>query len=358
MHKTCQFLSMDIQKSQHVSIIVALPVIVRFGVHQPLRKVWSTAMPWMTICLRDTPPWPCFVICPSLLDPNYIGVFRIPSIVITLIEIFMETCGEQDDSFRYQFQTAIDNKDVQKAADLWIRKTEKVLASGARNAEGQPIQFGNKHFGRTKGVTLKHKPCATPINRVARPGEVNSVNGQAPTWLRQHLRQSRRLMSLSHLLLARDRNPTDINHRTCNELWNAITRAQGFQGGFPHWAVQNLQWVVPILLTPRVQKCVGSLLNNFGSISPKLINSSKKKSRIKKLKKLKLIGQKGVASPSQALGKHHLDHCVTLQRHSSTALNGSLGRKTVKPHYCAMTLRVCWLTTPSLFRARPLTWSP
>lgn len=165
-------------------------------------------------------------------------------------------------------------------------------------------------------------------------------------------------MSLSHLLLARDRNPTDINHRTCNELWNAITRAQGFQGGFPHWAVQNLQWVVPILLTPRVQKCVGSLLNNFGSISPKLINSSKKKSRIKKLKKLKLIGQKGVASPSQALGKHHLDHCVTLQRHSSTALNGSLGRKTVKPHYCAMTLRVCWLTTPSLFRARPLTWSP
>ena len=147
--------------------------------------------------------------------------------------------------YKNQFQKAIENQDVHEASRLWISKAEKVLAHGARNENGQPINFSHKNFGRTKGPELKHKPCATPINRIARPGETKSINSQAPTWLRQHLRQSRRLYTLSHLLLARDKNPTEANTKACDELWVAITKASGFRAGFPHWAVNNLQWTYP-----------------------------------------------------------------------------------------------------------------
>ena len=83
------------------------------------------------------------------------------------------------------------------------------------------------------------------MNHLARHGELSSSLKQTPTWFRQHLRQARRLQTLQHLVAAKDRNPSNANQQTCQELWDAIKNAQGFKQGFPKWAVNELQWVFP-----------------------------------------------------------------------------------------------------------------
>ena len=91
--------------------------------------------------------------------------------------------------------------------------------------------------------------------RSARPGELNSLNTQAPTWFRQHLRQGRRLNTMVCLLRARGRNPTEENKQSCDKLWKAICLAEGFRGKFPKWCVLNLGCPFPQLF-PALEQCL------------------------------------------------------------------------------------------------------
>ena len=152
------------------------------------------------------------------------------------------------------FADFISQGDVEGAAKVWVDHTEKMLSGSARDENDLPIVFSSNHFGRAKGPKIKHHSNCVPVLRCARPGEMNSINTQAPTWFRQHLRQSRRLNTMVCLLRARDRNPTTDNIHSCDELWHAIGCAEGFRGKFPKWCVLNLGCPFHHM-TPTVEYC-------------------------------------------------------------------------------------------------------
>lgn len=157
-------------------------------------------------------------------------------------------------SYQCDFKTALENHDVEKAASTWIKQTEQILAAGARDLNGCPIQFTSNHFGRCKGPTLKHRPKTQPVVHCARVNDFTPRTIQGPVWFRQHLRQSRRLQTLVHLIKARDRCPSPDNTSTCDRLWNSIVTAPGFPRGFPKWMVNKLGVVFPLAI-PDVTTC-------------------------------------------------------------------------------------------------------
>ena len=151
------------------------------------------------------------------------------------------------------FNRFVDQRDVEAAAKVWVQPTEKVLSVAARDSDNLPIKYSSNHFGRHIGPKIKHQNTSVPVLRCARPGEINSMNTQAPTWFRQHLKQSRRLNTVC-LLRARSQHPSLENQLSCDALWKAISGAEGFRGKFPRWCVLNLGCPFP-QMTPDLEQC-------------------------------------------------------------------------------------------------------
>ena len=169
-------------------------------------------------------------------------------------QILDELQPNDSDQSEIDFTRHIAQRDVEAAAKVWVQQTEKVLSVSARDANNHPIKFSSNHFGRHIGPKIKHQNTSVPVLRWARPGEMNSINTQAPTWFRQHLKQGRRLNTLVCLLRSRLQHPTLENQQTCDALWKAIAGAEGFRGKFPQWCVLNLGCPFP-LMTPNLEQC-------------------------------------------------------------------------------------------------------
>ena len=161
----------------------------------------------------------------------------------------MENFHNQSIQCIREIDASIDNNEVDQAAKHWTQLTEMTLAEGARDSDNRKILFRKSHFNRNKGPAFKTMPLTQPASRVGRNSDVNALTVQGPTWHRQHLRQLRRLQTMVCLSAAMDRNPTDGCNSACDELWNKISNAAGFNH-FPSWVVMKLHLSFPTYRPP------------------------------------------------------------------------------------------------------------
>ena len=179
-----------------------------------------------------------------------------------------------ESDFTISFDDAISKNDVQRAATLWTQQTEKTLARAACDTNGHNIKYPPSHFGRHKGPKLINSPLTNPVLRPARYDEPNPQQVQGPRLLRQHLRQYRRLHTMVGLYRAREKNPTTLNQKTCQELWQAICNASGFgKHGFPKWFCER--FAIPFFIALPSIEIVSNVRDVFGNYFQDFSRSAK-----------------------------------------------------------------------------------
>ena len=138
----------------------------------------------------------------------------------------------QWDAWRAQTQTAIAVKEmnINEAYALICQKYEDSFNGYINTADGL-LPTGCK--GRGQRAKPSARANALPLLRPSRPGEAQQsteVLGRTP---QKWFIQLRRIQSLLHALRAGKETAEAQQYRA--ELWGAILRGRGFQGGFSDW---------------------------------------------------------------------------------------------------------------------------
>ena len=143
---------------------------------------------------------------------------------------------------------------VSEAWDNWCQAFHHVADTASYDTNGCPLPRRFRGHGAGKFRTIATRDQLPRFGRHGdRPGNV----GFTSMLLRQRLRQRRRLEALQAQYKGRDRlapgDPQRIRvHEAIGATWSAILRSTGFEGGFPLFCKQQLDFLLPEEPSPQV----------------------------------------------------------------------------------------------------------
>ncbi len=142
---------------------------------------------------------------------------------------------------------ALKHQDGETALKYFVDTFEFAACKSCVNHIGELHQLPRACLGRGNGLPFRKRHPSMPLNKRGRSGDIVPTSLQEGVALRRKLKQVRRLQTLQHSVRAFERCNEDAAplQEHCQNVWNAILRAQGFQHGFPNWLLTNHFGFVP-----------------------------------------------------------------------------------------------------------------
>ena len=165
-------------------------------------------------------------------------------------------------------------KMIQKPANLWTQQTEKTLAGAACDKNGHNIKYPPSILADIKDpnwltaqlLTLyldQHGMMSRTPNKFRVPNAPPTSSAISEDYI-----------AMVGLYRAREKNPTMMNHKSCQELWQAICNAPGFgKHGFPKWFCDR--FTIPFFIELPTIHIVTNVRVLFGNYFQDLSRTSK-----------------------------------------------------------------------------------
>ena len=149
---------------------------------------------------------------------------------------------------RRKFQDAIDQGHGDDAIRQFALAFEESAAVSCVDAEGRPQHAPAGCWKRCRNRIKKLTPVAAPMLKQGGSSDFCIPICQPSISVRRHVKQLRRVQSLSRQLEALERNGGEVTRMKCNQLWIKICEANGFEHGFQTWVLSNFHFFVPTAL--------------------------------------------------------------------------------------------------------------
>ena len=145
--------------------------------------------------------------------------------------VFREACqaGLDLNTFTPRLTVARTQGTVEEVFQRFVTNFEDMLSWAHSSCTS--LFSVKKFLGRSRPKKIL-QPMHAPVVRAPRHGEPVPLVDDAPTKLRQHIRQCRRVASAMEQLLSYTRTRSESALEAALKTWYAVTHAPGFKGGF------------------------------------------------------------------------------------------------------------------------------
>ena len=220
-----------------------------------------------------------YILLPPSLIPHFRGYSNVPDTVsdhsqisVTLglpgiplprqvwrpcrdMRSFVEPQGWHDTDWAHLdwtgFHLKVCQRDVEGAYKSFCLLYETMIAKARRRLS---VEIPLQQFQGRSSPKIVPKAVHAPVIRQPRHGETTFQVDDAPTVLRQRIRQARRIQSLQGQLehcLLRDAENAQASLEAARNTWYAVLFSSGFPPNFPAFARDNMGLVLPKVLYPQ-----------------------------------------------------------------------------------------------------------
>ena len=168
---------------------------------------------------------------------------------------FVEPQGWHDTDWAHLdwtgFHLKVCQRDVEGAYKSFCLLYETMIAEARRRLS---VEIPLQQFQGRSSPKIVPKAVHAPVIRQPRHGETTFQVDDAPTVLRQRIRQARRIQSLQGQLehcLLRDAENAQASLEAARNTWYAVMFSSGFPPNFPAFARDNMGLVLPKVLYPQ-----------------------------------------------------------------------------------------------------------
>ena len=174
--------------------------------------------------------------------------------------------GWDSSTFTPRLSVSKDQDDVQQAFQNFVVNFEDMVRSA--HACCNSLLPVKNFLGRSRPKKI-HQPLHAPVVRTPRHGEHVPQVDDAPTKLRQHIRQCRRLSSALEQLISYTRTQSESALQAALETWQAVLHAAGFEKGFKTFAWEMFGIQIPEALQTQDVQVVRLVLKQMQLQQPK-----------------------------------------------------------------------------------------
>ena len=147
-----------------------------------------------------------------------------------------------------KFQKALHERDPDEALKQFALSFEETMSKSVVDVQGYPAKAPAGCWKRCRNRLRKMAPIAAPILKRGGDGDFNIPICQPSISVRRHVKQLRRIQSLSRQVEAWNRSGSEDAGAKCAHLWTRICEANGFEHGFQHWILTQFDMFVPTAL--------------------------------------------------------------------------------------------------------------